>query len=109
MQHDPLSKGDPANAISSRYDLRTEAQKPAALGGIDSKVSKCTGHAFFKNRLQISSIENIKSMECAAISGPTHQQQTPFSWTPKWNSIFHDGLPNLWNFDWTTILSNPTH
>ena len=33
---DPLSAGNPANAISSRYDLRTN--NPAAFGGIDSKV-----------------------------------------------------------------------
>jgi hypothetical protein len=34
--HDPLSQGSPANAVSSRYDLRSE--KPMAFGGIDTKA-----------------------------------------------------------------------
>jgi hypothetical protein len=90
-QHDPLALNDPANGISSRYDLRGDIGKPAfAFGGT------CIG-ALQRNATQRSSsigaalsqpgidskatssammINPERNMLALAISGPTHQQQT---------------------------------
>jgi hypothetical protein len=87
-QNDPLSQGDPANAIASRYDLRT--RNSAAFGAIDAKIS---------------SVSNMRDMACDAISGPTHQSQPDFQWSPKWDNVYHVGLPDVWNFDWQHIAS----
>jgi hypothetical protein len=44
------------------------------------------------------------TMNVLAISGPTHQQQTPFVWTAKYHDK-HVGQPDEWNFDWRVISS----
>jgi hypothetical protein len=94
-QHDPLALNDPANGISSRYDLRGDIGKPAfAFGGIDSKATS--------SAMMINPERNMLAL---AISGPTHQQQTPFEWTAKWEDV-HEGQPALWNFDWVVHDSN---
>ncbi|ELR11152.1 phospholipase blike protein g, putative [Acanthamoeba castellanii str. Neff] len=94
-QHDPLALNDPANGISSRYDLRGDIDKPAfAFGGIDSKATS--------SAMMINPERNMLAL---AISGPTHQQQTPFEWTAKWEDV-HEGQPALWNFDWVVHDSN---
>jgi hypothetical protein len=86
-QHDPLSKGSPANSISSRYDLLST--KPVPFGGADSKV---VDHLLFK------------TMSAIAISGPTHQQQEPFVWsTSGFQNTSHVGLPDAFNFSWQNV------
>jgi hypothetical protein len=100
MQHnayltDPESKGDPANAISSRYDLRTSGQGRAApFGGLDSKISSYS--------LLVNGAKN--HLTSWAISGPTHQGLPPFSWA-NWQNTSHVGQPTVWNFDWQPMYN----
>lgn len=54
---------------------------------------------------QISSVENMVDMACDAISGPTHQQQPQFKWSPNFDNVYHVGLPEVWDFDWQHIVS----
>jgi len=70
-QTDPLAHGDPALAISSRYDIRPSTLPSYAFGGVDSKIT---------------SSDLARRMECDAISGPSHQQQPSFTWDdPRWD------------------------
>ena len=57
-QHDPLSGGDPCNAISARCDLAG-----AAFGGVDSKVVDAA---------------TARAMHVRAMSAPTHDVQPVF-------------------------------
>ncbi|KAK8814155.1 hypothetical protein WA158_008017 [Blastocystis sp. Blastoise] len=87
---DPLSEGHPERSISSRYDLRYPNH--AAFGGIDSKI---TSTSLMMNHTTI------------AISGPTHQNIKPFSWS-EFEKIHpenpsHEGLPDVYNFDWVNV------
>jgi len=84
--HDPLSLGQANNAIASRYDLRTP--NPVAFGALDAKLT---------------STKKAKQLICDAISGPSSQNLPPFQWTPKWSTIIHEGIPDLWHFDWQTF------
>ncbi|EFA81154.1 phospholipase B-like protein [Heterostelium album PN500] len=86
FQHDPLSQGDAANQISSRFDLNLPtAQDYDAFGGIDSKVTS----------YHISTIW----------SDSTHDQQPPFQWSAaNWTAEYPTiGMPNTWNFTWVTF------
>ncbi|EGG23772.1 phospholipase B [Cavenderia fasciculata] len=90
---DPLSLGNPGNAISSRFDLVTKnSSNPYlnrdAFGGIDSKVV---------------SLKHVDSMLVAAQSGPSHDQQDPFDWKKGDWSYTHVGMPDKWDFDWMTM------
>jgi hypothetical protein len=83
---DPLTLGSPGNCISSRYDLLPSGT-PAAFGGIDSKVgSTQTG------------------LSAYVISGPTHQNQSVFTWKSKWQDLPHFGQPE--SFDFNPITAN---
>jgi hypothetical protein len=86
---DPLSLGDPGNAVASRFDLNAKA--PAAFGGIDAKVAS-----------------GKQPQHVVAISGPTHAQMDtpPCDWSsfPVGN-IKHALLPQKFSFDWITIDS----
>lgn len=84
--HDPLSKSNPANAISSRFDL--EPSQPTLFGATDSKI---LSYQLFKN------------FTCMAVSGPTHQSLPPFSYTGQWKSVAHFGQPDIFNFDYVLI------
>eukprot|EP01117_Protostelium_nocturnum_P001690 TRINITY_DN1207_c0_g1_i1.p1 TRINITY_DN1207_c0_g1~~TRINITY_DN1207_c0_g1_i1.p1 ORF type:complete len:547 (+),score=140.99 TRINITY_DN1207_c0_g1_i1:27-1643(+) len=88
--HDPVSKGHPAIAISSRYDL--EPQRKAAFGGIDSKTV---------------SYQSMKKFSFDAISGPSHQSIEPFDWSKGDWKEWHEGQPTKWNFDWQTFQPKP--
>jgi hypothetical protein len=84
----------PEHAISARGDLNTESPDPN--GGVDSKVT----NACLAKRLQ-----------CDAISGPTTDTQKPFKWTDdkgkqRFPKAPHDGMPDLWNFDWVRMGPN---
>eukprot|EP01112_Ceratiomyxa_fruticulosa_P007551 TRINITY_DN1964_c0_g2_i1.p1 TRINITY_DN1964_c0_g2~~TRINITY_DN1964_c0_g2_i1.p1 ORF type:complete len:544 (+),score=96.30 TRINITY_DN1964_c0_g2_i1:199-1830(+) len=83
-QNDPLSKGNPAFAVASRYDLNETYPMP--FGGYDSKVT---------------SVSLLQSgLNTWAISGPTSVQQTPFTWkSPVFQNYPHLGLPDVYSFD----------
>eukprot|EP00048_Salpingoeca_helianthica_P007766 m.114714 g.114714 ORF g.114714 m.114714 type:complete len:459 (-) comp14430_c1_seq2:72-1448(-) len=85
-RNDPLSLGSPANAISSRFDLTTT--QPFTVGGIDSKIT---------------SSKLLRENAVYAISGPTHQSLPPFEWTGPWAQFPHEGMPLLFNFNYTLI------
>jgi hypothetical protein len=85
-QTDPLSLGDPCNAISARCDLNTTIVR--AWGGYDCKV---TSTAFIQN------------MTTTALSGPSTYIQEPFSWTSRFSSLPHYGQSTLFNFSFEVI------
>lgn len=82
---------EPDHAIAARGDLAKE--NPDPNGGVDAKVTNfCLA----------------KQLQCDAISGPTHESQKPFKWTDSHGKQLypdapHDGLPDLWNFDWVRM------
>eukprot|EP00771_Trimastix_marina_P001820 gnl/Trimastix_PCT/2922.p1 GENE.gnl/Trimastix_PCT/2922~~gnl/Trimastix_PCT/2922.p1 ORF type:complete len:607 (+),score=181.04 gnl/Trimastix_PCT/2922:34-1854(+) len=89
--HDPLSNGDPAQTIESRYDLRPSGlaggRKAHPFGGTDSKT---TSHR-----------QTIR-MQMDAISSPTTQGGLPpwrFGVAP-FEDEPHLGLPLVWDFKW---------
>lgn len=93
---DPLAP-NPFAAIASRGDL----SGLEAFGAIDSKI---TSYAL------------AKAGSALAISGPTHTQHPPFSWTGGFASqkeFPHYGQPTTFNFDWVTFslpaVSNASH
>jgi hypothetical protein len=80
-QTDPLSLGDPCNAISARCDLNTTSVAP--FGGFDCKAT---------------SAMLIKNMTTTALSGPTTLTQPPFAWVGPFADIPHYGQPTVFNF-----------
>lgn len=89
---DPLSQGNAAAAISSRYDLRTDA--PKTYGGVDTKVTSFS-------RMYSSPAVPLASAQC----GPTHDNIAPFTWS---TSAFganqvHLGQPDVFNFDFVEM------
>jgi len=92
-QHDPLSQGNPGNAVASRFDLVTQINVPSYLskgpyGAIDAKVTSAI---------------DIYNLSVYAISGPTSNEQTIFRWTDEWSSVPHFGQPYEFFFDWHTF------
>merc|ERR1719512_100771 len=86
-QTDPLSKGDPVKAISSRGDLNLE--KPSLFGAVDMKVTEAaTGSA--------ESWDGIAWARC----GPTTDNQPPFNWlsVPDSEPVLHLGQPAIFDF-----------
>ncbi|OHT16675.1 Laminin A family protein [Tritrichomonas foetus] len=94
-QRDPYSKGDPAQAIMSRYDLRRpgEPYGPAkAFGGLDSKCCRIT--------------EFATKLHFHAIASPTKDNQEPWEFgKPPFENVRYEGLPKRWDFNWTTFES----
>lgn len=43
-------------------------------------------------------------MSVRAISGPTHVQQVPFAWDPVFSHITRVGVPDVFDFDWITVV-----
>mmetsp|Transcript_161013 Transcript_161013/g.283761 ORF Transcript_161013/g.283761 Transcript_161013/m.283761 type:complete len:689 (+) Transcript_161013:103-2169(+) len=82
---------EPDHAIAARGDLAKD--RPDPNGGVDAKVTNfCLA----------------RQLQCDAISGPTHESQKPFKWTDSngkelYPDAPHDGLPDLWNFDWVRM------
>lgn len=82
---------EPGHEISARMDLSIQA--PIPNGGTDAKV---TNACFFSK------------LTAQAISGPSHAALPPFRWkrddgTEIWQQYPHEGLPNVWNFDWVQM------
>ncbi|KAN0007312.1 hypothetical protein ACTFIU_000511 [Dictyostelium citrinum] len=95
---DPLSYSSPLNSISSRGDLLTIQygnRSAVAFGGVDSKIT---------------SYNQVLTLSCTAISGPSTNGGTlpPFSWSqsPLFQNITHIGVPETFNFDWQEMGSN---
>jgi hypothetical protein len=84
---DPLSAGDPANAISCRKDL--EPTNAKTFGGIDSKT---TSYTYVMN-----------GGVATAQNGPTHDDLAPFSWSNGWEYQIHWGQPDTFNFGWINV------
>mmetsp|Transcript_63301 Transcript_63301/g.181596 ORF Transcript_63301/g.181596 Transcript_63301/m.181596 type:complete len:746 (-) Transcript_63301:60-2297(-) len=82
---------EPGHAISARLDLDVLRHIPN--GGVDSKVvNRCL----------------LQSLQCQAVSGPSHDDQPVFKWRnanggdlfPGWP---HLGLPDVWGFGWAQM------
>jgi len=84
----------PGHAISARFDLDLGVGR-IPNGGIDAKVT---------NRCM------FREMQCQAISGPSHDKQPIFHWTPNGTVLFplwpHAGLPEAWDFGWEQLTPN---
>ena len=88
IKHSLEESGNGISTISPRYDLVPDIRLRKPAGGIDTKI---TNQKLSKN------------LSCLAISGPTKQEGLPpFNWED-WKTEPHEGLPNLWNFDWIKI------
>jgi len=86
--HHLQQSGYGVNTISPRFDLLTDIRLRKPAGGIDTKITN---------------IKLSTNLSCLAISGPTRNQGLPpFNWED-WKDEPHEGLPNLWNFDWVLI------
>lgn len=99
-KHDPLARCNCTppysgeNAISARSDLNpAEGKYPIAAlghrqhGGIDAKLTNS---------------EMVKTLQCVAVSGPTHDQQPVFKWsTSGWKRPM--GHPDAWDFEPVTV------
>jgi len=90
----PLTGAQPSSAghdISARFDLLPSGGVPN--GGIDAKiVNRCL----------------LKKLEVQAISGPSHGTLPPFRWRAEggaelWPGWPHDGLPDVWDFDFVQM------
>jgi len=91
-KYDPLSLGNPDNAIAARGDLVpvSDAYWPgrSPSGAIDCKMV---------------SLVDLREGECltSAISGPTSDQQPVFAWsTSPYANTTHQGQPDVFNFPW---------
>jgi len=85
----------PDHAIAARGDLDKESPDPN--GGVDAKITNfCLA----------------KQLKAEAISGPTHDHQKVFRWTDEktgkqlFPKVSHDGMPDVWNFDWVRMTQN---
>lgn len=83
---DPYSKGDPCNTICCREDLNSPNPSPG--GCYDTKVAD---------------IYLASQYTSYAISGPTVQGGLPvFHWN-RFNKTLHQGMPEVYNFDFITM------
>jgi len=80
---------EPGHAISARMDL---AFSKIPNGGIDAKV---VNYCLFR------------SMQCQAISGPSHTNQPVFKWMDGTAEMFkgwpHMGMPDVYDFNWVQM------
>ncbi|XP_032109600.1 phospholipase B-like 1 [Sapajus apella] len=84
-KNDPYSKGDPCNTVCCREDLTSSNPNPG--GCYDTKVSD---------------IYLASQYTSYAISGPTVQGGLPvFRWN-RFNKTLHQGMPEVYNFDFIT-------
>jgi len=91
---DPLSNKDPAEAITSRYDLRpdeclhmgTMTMCPNAFGGIDAKTTN---------------MDLAKGLLFDTISSPQYETQPVWEFgTERFKNVRYTGLPKVWKFPW---------
>lgn len=83
-------------AVAARGDLQA-GTKATPFGAIDSKA------------ISAGELGATGSATIRFISGPTTNQQEPFSFTPKFSKVVRDGVPDKWDFDWVTFpLKTPS-
>lgn len=100
FQIDPLSKGDPCNAIACRSDLDPSRANRYPFGATDAKVSSA-----------LMATRPVPEMQ--ARLGPTTDNQTPFCWSDfdkssaigaknnRQDRVFsHEGQPDCFNYTW---------
>lgn len=102
--HDPLQiipgteQHEPAQGIIARYDLRPENGTNYGarnhFGGIDTKTVSIVD---FQKTQKFDSINSMKWDDDLGIP--------PFSFAD-WPMLSHDGLPEVFTFNWTTFGSN---
>jgi hypothetical protein len=102
---DPLSQGDPCNAIAARCDLPSvgasagSVADPYAFGAIDCKVVSAQAFAHIPPASRGPVIQ--------ALSSPTYFTQPPFAFSPNWTSVPHAGMPTgPWTFPWVEQVAN---
>jgi hypothetical protein len=87
-QIDPYSAKHSSRAISARYDLETDPKLRAAYGGIDGKITT------------YSMMSDTQCCFTWARSGPTTDDQQPFSWKASNLTEIHPGQPDTFDFPW---------
>lgn len=92
-QNDPFSQGNPCNAISSRCDLvQGNPSNPdiarSAFGSVDGKTVDYYA---------------IQKGITYAQAGPTHDQQSPFTWSAEWSDQPHGLQPSTFKFPWVAM------
>jgi len=90
-QTDANSKGDACNAIACRRDLEEQVSSIYPAGGLDGKASSVL--------LATQSTPVIH-----ARLGPSHDDQEPFCWSNLKQEYVHNGQPDCFTFDWTSIV-----
>lgn len=89
FQNDPLAQGDACHQIAARCDLNQPGKRAEAFGAIDAKVTN---------------VQLAKRNAAVAQSGPTHDQEPVFVWTPHWDKDnIHVEQPVSFNFDWVEM------
>ena len=97
FQTDPLSSGDPCDAIACRGDLYKYSFQQGGFGALDAKVSSLTTvNNFFASA--------SKSLYYAKL-GPTTDQQTPFCWSNLKDtaSYSHVGQSECFDYSWESF------
>jgi len=104
FQTDELSNGDPSWTIASRYDLFPPNNPNWGMGGaIDVKIASVRSVHGHVGGSYLP--KNPHHAHAWIISGPTTQDQPPFSWEP-YPDYLHPGFPTVMNFDWVTTYLN---
>lgn len=92
-RNDPLSLGQPSNAISSRFDLTVPVSRAVAMGGIDSKLATRAGV--------------LGDGGFAAVTGPTWGGASSvgvFDWASSpFANASHVGVPASMGFSFTNV------
>lgn len=92
-QNDPFSEKCPSWSIAARFDIPSNECKHAITlknyGAIDAKIT---------------SVKLAKKLAAKIISGPTAQNQHPFSWkNNEQEELVPESIPSNWNFKWLLI------
>ena len=130
-EHDPLSMDNPMNAVSSRGDLLPNVrhsmgcalrlprfQRVVLRGRVCSCLSVCvavcllqaTAFGAYDAKLVTDVGINGASVRVHAVSGPTHAQLPPFSWSERddvFASVSHVGQPDVFDFPWMVMTTTP--
>ena len=101
-ENDPLSLGNPGNAIMARDDLEGYAG-----GGIDAK---CSSILTVRGASASASAPAAPLMSLAR-AGPTHDPLPAFCWEDQPGGGIatpHEGHPDCFNYSWTPIQPLPS-
>jgi hypothetical protein len=83
---------DHLNAISPRGDTDDDLTKRSSHGGINCKA--------------VIASEAMTRMRIYGINSPSYEQLPPMNWSVyPLNTLKHDGLVEVWNFDWIEVVN----